>query len=264
MLYDKHKFLLVAGPCALESSEVCERVCETLKELQHQFPELNIVFSGSFDKANRTSLNSPRGPGLEKGLELLRSMKEAYGFPLSTDIHLPEHAAKVAKVCDVLQIPAFLARQTDLVVAAAKTGKVVSVKKGQFMSPYEMPYVVDKLEESNAREIWLIERGTTFGYQNLIVDMRSFPIMKSNDCPVIFDATHSVQLPGAASGKSGGERQFIEPLTLAAIASGAQGLYIETHPEPENAISDSATQIATGMLAPFIERCLRVYAASNR
>lgn len=196
-LLDPNRFLLIAGPCALESMDVCEAVAGKLERLGKAIPDLQIIFKGSFDKANRTSLSSPRGPGLEKGLEMLSQIKERYGFPVLTDIHSEGQAAVAARVVDVLQIPAFLCRQTDILVAAAKTGKVVNVKKGQFLSPAEMKYVVDKLEGSDAREIWLTERGTTFGYQNLVVDMRNFPQMKALGHPAIFDATHSVQMPGA-------------------------------------------------------------------
>lgn len=258
-LHKEGKFLLVAGPCALESMEICRAACQVLEGLKAEHSELNILFSGSFDKANRTSLSSPRGPGLTAGLEMLQMVKEEYGFPISTDIHLPEQADEVAKVADVLQIPAFLCRQTDLIVAAAETGRTVSVKKGQFMSPYEMQYVVQKLEASDAHEIWLIERGNTFGYQNLIVDMRSFPILKGYNYPVIFDATHSVQLPGAGGGKTSGQRQFVATLAHAACAAGADGLYIETHPNPAEAISDSGSQLPFDEFVALVKKCLKFY-----
>lgn len=258
-LYDPEKLLLIAGPCALESMDVCEAVAQQLKLLQSKHSLLNIVFKGSFDKANRTSLDSPRGPGLEKGLEMLAAIKEKYGFAVVTDIHTEEQAAKAAQVVDVLQIPAFLCRQTDLLVAAACTGKVVNVKKGQFLSPAEMKYVVDKLEGSDAAEIWLTERGTTFGYQNLVVDMRNFPLMAALGHPVVFDATHSVQMPGAGKGTTSGKREFVPSLSRAAVASGANGLFIETHPDPDSAISDGPNQVPLQELDNVVAPALQIW-----
>jgi 2-dehydro-3-deoxyphosphooctonate aldolase (KDO 8-P synthase) len=241
--------------------DVCEAVAEKLVRLGKALPDLQIIFKGSFDKANRTSLTSPRGPGLEKGLEMLSRIKERYGFPVLTDIHSEGQATVAARTVDVLQIPAFLCRQTDILVAAAKTGKVVNVKKGQFLSPAEMKYVVDKLEGSDAREIWLTERGTTFGYQNLVVDMRNFPQMKALGHPAIFDATHSVQMPGAGDGTTSGKREFVPPLARAAIAAGADGLFIETHPDPDNAISDGPNQIPLDQLEEVLIPVLSVWKA---
>ena len=260
-LHDPAKFLLIAGPCSLESEAVCEAVAEVLKTLAAAHPELQILFKGSFDKANRTSLDSPRGPGLEKGLEMLAGIRDRYGFPVLTDIHTEAQAAEAARVVDVLQIPAFLCRQTDLLVAAARTGKVVNVKKGQFLSPQEMRYVVDKLEGSDAAEIWLTERGSTFGYQNLVVDMRNFPLMQAYGHPVIFDATHSVQMPGAGEGTTSGKREFVPPLARAAIAAGADGLFLETHPDPDKAISDGPNQVPLEQLEAVIEPVLRIWKA---
>ena len=259
----RDKFLLISGPCALESMDVCEAVATVLKELGKAHPELQIVFKGSFDKANRTSLDSPRGPGLEKGLEMLADIKSRYGFPVLTDIHKEDQAAVAAQTCDVLQIPAFLCRQTDLLVAAARTGAVVNVKKGQFLSPGVMRYVVDKLEGSEAREIWLTERGTTFGYQNLVVDMRNFPQLKALNHPVIFDATHSVQMPGAGQGTTSGKREFVPPLARAAIAAGADGLFVESHPEPDSAISDGPNQVPVDQLPTLVDSCLRICKTVN-
>lgn len=256
MLYTQNKLLLIAGPCSLENKSVCNAVASRLAELKSQYPQLNIIFKGSFDKANRTSITSPRGPGLAAGLELLQFVKNTYNLPVVTDIHIPEQAEAVGKVCDVIQIPAFLCRQTDLLVAAAKTGKTVFVKKGQFLSPQEMSYVVSKLNESSAKEIWQGERGTFFGYNNLVVDMRSFMVMKSHGTPVIFDATHSVQEPGNAGGKSGGRREFVLPLIRAALGAGADGLFIEVHPDPEKAISDAASQIPLKDFPDLIEKFL--------
>ena len=261
MFFDPNKLLLIAGPCSLENENVCRAAAETLKKLQKKHPELKIVFKGSFDKANRTSLGGDRGTGLEEGLALLALVKMEYGFPVLTDIHERDQAKRVGEVCDVLQIPAFLCRQTDLLLAAAATGRIVNVKKGQFLSPQEMEFVVGKLKQGKAKEIWQTERGTTFGYQNLVVDMRSFAMMKALGYPAIFDATHSVQLPGAAGGKSGGRREFVPPLARAALGAGADGLFIETHPDPAHAISDGPNQIPTAELPALIASCLAVWKA---
>ena len=258
-LFNPDKLLLIAGPCALESMDVCVAVAEELARIRDTRPDLQIIFKGSFDKANRTSLSSPRGPGLEKGLEMLATIRERFGFPVLTDIHTEDQATAAARVVDVLQIPAFLCRQTDLLVAASRTGKIVNVKKGQFLSPAEMQYVVDKLEGSDAKEIWLTERGTTFGYQNLVVDMRNFPLMKAFGHPVVFDATHSVQMPGAGKGTTSGKREFVPPLAKAAIAAGADGLFVETHPDPENAISDGPNQIPLDQLESVINPVLKIW-----
>ena len=260
-LYDPKRLLVIAGPCSLETAATCIPVAEKLVELAGKYPELDIIFKGSFDKANRTSLSSPRGPGLDEGLKLLRMVKERYGLRVLTDIHETAQAAPVGEVCDVLQIPAFLCRQTDILVAASKTGRVVNVKKGQFLSPQEMRFVVDKLEESKAAEIWLTERGSTFGYQNLVVDMRSFAVMGAYGHPVIMDATHSVQLPGAAGGKTGGKREFVPLLARAALAAGAHGLFFETHPDPDKAISDGPNQIPLANLEALLVQCLAVWKA---
>jgi len=263
MLYAPDRLLLIAGPCSLENETVCRAVAETLVKLKREEPRLNIIFKGSFDKANRTSLGGPRGTGIEQGLALLGLMRRDYGFPVLTDVHEVSQVAAVAEVCDVIQIPAFLCRQTDLLVAAAKTGRVVNVKKGQFLSPQEMPFVVGKLKEAGAAEIWQTERGSSFGYQNLVVDMRSFPLMKANGYPAIFDATHSVQLPGAAGGRSGGQREFVPTLACAALAAGADGLFIETHPNPAEAISDGPNMVPLAELPGLLQRCLGHWAAAR-
>lgn len=261
MLFDPKKLLLIAGPCSLEHERICRAVAETLVELARAQPELAVVFKGSFDKANRTSLAGERGTGLEAGLELLAMVKREYGFPVLTDVHENAQISAVAAVCDVVQIPAFLCRQTDLLLAAAGSGRVVNVKKGQFLSPQEMQFVTGKLREGNAREVWQTERGTTFGYQNLVVDMRSFSIMRAHGFPTVFDATHSVQLPGAAGGRSGGQREFVPPLARAAIAAGADGLFIETHPDPATAISDGPNMIPLAELPALVASCLAVWRA---
>jgi 2-dehydro-3-deoxyphosphooctonate aldolase (KDO 8-P synthase) len=259
MLFDPRKLLLIAGPCSLENERVCRTVAEALVYLRRSRPELNIVFKGSFDKANRTSAAGPRGTGLSAGLRLLELVKKDYGFPVLTDVHEVAQVAAVARVCDVLQIPAFLCRQTDLLLAAAATGRIVNVKKGQFLSPPEMIHVTAKLQEGKAREIWQTERGTTFGYQNLVVDMRSFTIMRENGFPTVFDATPAVQLPGAGGGKSSGQREFVPPLARAALAAGADGLFIETHPDPANAISDGPNMIALADLPALLASCLAIW-----
>ena len=261
MIYDPEKLLLIAGPCSLESLDTCRPVAEALAALQEKHSELNILFKGSFDKANRTSIGSNRGTGLDTGMEIFQTIKAEYGFRAITDIHTPEQCATVGAVVDALQIPAFLCRQTDLLLAAAKTECAINVKKGQFLSPYEMGFVTNKLEEAGANEIWQTERGTTFGYQNLVVDMRSFKIMAGNGHPTIIDATHCVQLPGAAGGISGGQREFVPAMARAALAAGANGVFLETHPNPEKAISDAASQVPLGELPDLVESLLRVWSA---
>lgn len=263
MLFDARKLLLITGPCALESEEIVSTAARAASLLQAELPQLTVVFKGSFDKANRTSLASPRGPGLERGLEMLAAVKKRFKLPVLTDIHLPEQAVPAADVCDVLQIPAFLCRQTDLLVAAAKTGRVVNVKKGQFLSPQEMRYIVRKLEDSRASEIWLTERGTTFGYQNLVVDMRNFAIMRSLGHPVILDGTHAVQMPGGRDGTTGGNRELVPVLARAGIAAGADGLFLEAHPDPDSAISDAANQLRLETLPGLVRTCLAIRRAMN-
>jgi 2-dehydro-3-deoxyphosphooctonate aldolase (KDO 8-P synthase) len=264
MIFDPAKLLVIAGPCSLEGEAVCRAVAEELATLRASWPELNLVFKGSFDKANRTSVSGPRGTGIDGGLKLLAMIKREYGFPVLTDVHEREQAKAVAAVCDVIQIPAFLCRQTDLLLAAAATGRAVNVKKGQFLSPQEMVHVTGKLRAGHAGEVWQTERGTTFGYQNLVVDMRSFAIMRENGLPTVFDATHSVQLPGAGGGKSSGQREFAPPLAKAALAAGADGLFIETHPDPANAISDGPNMVPLAELRALLENCLAVWRAVRR
>lgn len=261
MIFDanSNKMLLIAGPCSLESKDLSFKVAETVAEIARKYEnELTVLFKGSFDKANRTSIKGNRGTGMQLGLEILADVKKEFSLPVITDVHESCQCKQVGEVCDALQIPAFLCRQTDLLVAAAKTGRAVNVKKGQFLSPYEMKYVVSKLRDANASEIWQTERGSSFGYQNLVVDMRSFTIMAENNTPVVFDATHSVQLPGAGNGQSSGDRRFVPCLAKAAIAAGANGLFIETHPNPEKAISDSATQLELSKLEALIVSCLAI------
>lgn len=224
-----------------------------------KIPEVRIIFKGSFDKANRTSITSDRGTGMTAGLELLSMVKRDYDLPLLTDVHESAQVESVAAVVDVVQIPAFLCRQTDLLLACAAADRVVNVKKGPFLSPADMGHVVDKLQSGGAREIWQTERGATFGYNNLVVDMRGIPIMRRHGCPVILDATHSVQLPGGGEGRSGGQREFVPNLARAALAAGADGLFIETHPDPAQAVSDGPNQIPLEELAPLVRSCVRVW-----
>ena len=259
MIFHKDKLLLIAGPCSLECKDLSFTVAEKVAELAQKYADqISVVFKGSFDKANRTSISSPRGPGIDAGLDILAQVKKEFGLPVITDVHESCQCEKIGAVCDALQIPAFLCRQTDLLVSAAKTGKSVNVKKGQFLSPYDMKYAVSNLREAGAAEILQTERGTTFGFGNLVVDMRSFDIMAQNNTPVIMDATHSTQLPGAGNGVSGGERKFVKILARAAIASGADGLFIETHPNPEKALSDAATQLPLSELEELLRECLAV------
>ena len=232
-----HPLLLIAGPCVLEAEETARRIASHVKEVAGRLG-ISFVFKASFDKANRTSLSSYRGPGLTEGLRMLAAIRQEFQVPVISDVHDVTQVEQAAQVLDILQIPAFLCRQTDLLVATARTGKVVNVKKGQFMAPWDMEHAVGKIRASGNSNILLTERGTTLGYNNLVVDMRSLPIMRSLGCPVIYDATHSVQLPGGAGGSSSGQRQFIAPLTKAAVAAGVDGLFMEVHPEPAKALCD--------------------------
>ena len=252
--------LLIGGPCALESEEIARTVAEKMREISARLG-ISYVFKASFDKANRTSLSSYRGPGIERGLQILASIRESMLLPVISDIHDVTQVETAAEVLDIIQIPAFLCRQTDLLTEAARTGKVVNVKKGQFVSPWDMKNVVDKLRGVGGKKIMLVERGACFGYNNLVVDMRSLPIMRSLGCPVIFDATHSVQLPGGAGGSSGGQREFIEPLARAATATGIDGLFMEIHPEPQKALCDGANSIALDDVEDVLKRIIKIRTA---
>jgi 2-dehydro-3-deoxyphosphooctonate aldolase (KDO 8-P synthase) len=252
--------LLIAGPCVIETEELTLQIAEQLRRIASTRP-LNLVFKASFDKANRTSGGAFRGSGIERGLEILAKVKRETGFPVTTDIHESSQAAVAAEVCDLLQIPAFLARQTDLLVAAAKTGRAVNVKKGQFMAPWDMQHVVTKLNSAGCANVLLCERGTFFGYGTLVNDMRSLPIMRSLGPPVIFDATHSVQEPGGLGHATGGNRAMVEPLARAAVAVGIDGLFFETHPRPEESPSDGPNMIPLDQFAAMIDRVLKVRAA---
>ena len=234
--------LFIAGPCVIESREHALRMGEALLQLRDELG-IQLVFKSSFDKANRTSISSFRGPGLEEGLRVLQDVKDATGLPLLSDIHEPGQAAPAAEVLDILQIPAFLCRQTDMIEAAARTGKAVGVKKGQFLSPEETKNILEKGSEAGNESLFLMERGTTFGYQNLVVDMRSFPIMRAFGAPVVYDITHSMQRPGGEGKSTGGTRQFARPLARAAAAAGVDGFFLEVHDNPDAAMSDKTTQL---------------------
>jgi 2-dehydro-3-deoxyphosphooctonate aldolase (KDO 8-P synthase) len=244
----------------IEDRDTLFEVAGKVKELQEKHPNHTFIFKASFDKANRSSIDSYRGPGLEKGLSLLSEVKEKFGLLLTTDIHETWQAKPVGEVVDVVQIPAFLCRQTDLLVAAAKTGKTVNVKKGQFMSPWDMRNVVEKLTRSGAKEVWLTERGTFFGYNNLVVDFRSFPVMRSFGVKVFFDATHSVQRPGGLGKSSGGNREFVPFLSRAAVAAGIDGLFFEVHPEPNRALSDGPNMLDLRTFEELVGKLLKLNA----
>jgi len=234
--------LFIAGPCVIESRDHALRMGDALLQLRDELG-IQLVFKSSFDKANRTSISSFRGPGLEEGLRILQDVKDATGLPLLSDIHEPGQAAPAAEVLDILQIPAFLCRQTDMIEAAARTGKAVGVKKGQFLSPEETKNILEKGSEAGNESLFLMERGTTFGYQNLVVDMRSFPIMRAFGAPVVYDITHSMQRPGGEGKSTGGTRQFARPLARAAAAAGVDGFFLEVHDNPDAAMSDKTTQL---------------------
>ncbi len=257
---DGRTLLVIAGPCVIESAHLCREIAVFLKDLCTRL-ELPFVFKASFDKANRTSMQSFRGPGIGKGLEVLAGVKEDIGVPVITDIHLPDQAARAAQVVDMLQIPAFLCRQTDLVAAAAETGLPVNIKKGQFMAPLDMKAVLDKASHRGNDRLLLCERGTCFGYHDLVADMRSIPAMKALGCPVIFDASHSTQKPGALGDSSGGERQFALPLARAAVAAGADGVFLETHPKPQEGLSDAATMLPLRDMPELLGQLKAVFSA---
>ena len=242
---------LIAGPCVIESREACMRIAEFLCDATEK-NGIPYIFKASYDKANRTSITSFRGPGAEEGLRILEEIKEAFGVAVISDIHTADQARAAAEVLDIIQIPALLCRQTDLITAAAKTGRAVNVKKGQFVAPWDMENIVEKAKKSGDGQILLTERGTSFGYNNLVVDMRSLSIMKETGCPIVFDATHSVQLPGGQGSCSGGDRRQAPPLAKAAIAAGADGLFMETHFDPDNALCDGPNSVSFEMMAELL------------
>lgn len=253
------RFIVVAGPCVIENEALCLRVAETLAELCRRLG-LTYIFKASYDKANRTSTRSFRGPGLKVGLKILDRVRSRLGVPVLTDVHTEEQARAAGEVVDVVQVPAFLCRQTDLIQAAARTGRILNLKKGQFLSPTEMGQVVRKAVEVGGRKLLVTERGTTFGYNNLVADLRAIPIMQQFGYPVLFDATHAVQLPGGGGDRSAGQRQFAPVLARAAVAAGADGLFIETHPDPDRALSDGPNMVRLQDMPALLEQvlCLRV------
>jgi 2-dehydro-3-deoxyphosphooctonate aldolase (KDO 8-P synthase) len=251
--------LLVAGPCVIESEGHAIGLAHAIRDIAARCG-VPYVFKASYDKANRTSLGSFRGPGLAEGLRILRRVREDVGVPVLTDIHEPAHAAPVAEVVDVLQIPAFLCRQTDLLVAAAQTGRVVNIKKGQFLAPSDVRHAAAKVTASGNDHVILTERGTSFGYHNLVVDMRSLPILRSLGYPVIYDVTHSLQLPGAGDGVTAGQAEFIEPLARAGVAAGVDGVFMEVHERPEQAKSDAQNALKLDLLEPLLTRLTRIHA----
>jgi 2-dehydro-3-deoxyphosphooctonate aldolase (KDO 8-P synthase) len=258
----RRRLTLIAGPCVIESERLCLKVGETLRRLCDGLG-VNYVFKASYDKANRTSIKSFRGPGMDDGLATLARIRARLGVPVLTDVHTEEQARAAADCVDILQIPAFLCRQTDLVVAAARTGRIVNIKKGQFLSPGEMGQVIKKAVEAGNQHLLLTERGTTFGYNNLVVDMRAMPIMKRLGYPVIFDATHSVQQPGGGGDRTTGQREFAPALAAAALAAGADGLFIETHPDPDRAMSDGPNMIPLAEMPKVMAKLVKIFEAAR-
>ena len=249
---------IIAGPCVIENREIALSTARSIKEVAERL-EMTIIYKSSFDKANRTSASSFRGPGMEKGLEILAEVKRESGLPVITDIHWPEQAQQVAEVADVLQIPAFLCRQTDLLVAAAKTESIINIKKGQFLAPWDMQNAVEKVRAAGNDKVWLTERGSTYGYNNLVVDFRSMPIMTGFDVPVVFDATHSVQLPGGQGGCSGGQREYVPVLARAAVAAGASGVFMEVHPDPDKALCDGPNSLQLDDFEPLLKQLKAIW-----
>lgn len=260
MRFGEGNFFLIAGPCVIENEDLVLKTAEQIARIAatHKVP---LIFKSSYDKANRTAVSSFRGMGMEEGLKILQKVKETVGVPVLSDVHGPEEATAAAEVLDVLQIPAFLCRQTDLLLAAGKTGKVVNVKKGQFLAPWDMANVVEKLESTGNRKIFLTERGASFGYNNLVSDMRSLVIMRRTGYPVVFDGTHSVQLPGGGGKVSSGQREFVLPLTRAAVAAGCDGLFLEVHPSPDQAPSDGPNMIDPAQLDQLLGQVGRILEA---
>jgi 2-dehydro-3-deoxyphosphooctonate aldolase (KDO 8-P synthase) len=256
---NNEKFTIIAGPCVIESRQLCFEVAQVLKNLQEKYENVRFVFKSSFDKANRSSHKSFRGKGMEFGLDVLNEVKNKYNLPVLTDIHESYQAKAVSEIVDIIQIPAFLCRQTDLLLAAAETGKEINVKKGQFLAPWDTKNIVEKLKFGGAKKFYLTERGVSFGYNNLVVDFRSLPIMRQF-APVIYDATHSVQLPGGQGTSSGGQREFVYPLAKAAVSVGVDGLFFETHPDPDKALSDGPNQIPLKEFPDIIDKLLKLKA----
>ena len=260
---NRARLFVIAGPCVIENEELCFRVAAAMKKTCARL-KVNFIFKASYDKANRTSAKSFRGPGLKAGLEILARVREKFSVPILTDVHSEEQIALAAETVDILQIPAFLCRQTDLIAAAVRTGKIVNIKKGQFLSPQEMGPVVQKATAGGGKKILLTERGTTFGYNNLVADMRSIPIMRQFGFPVIFDATHSVQLPGGGGDRSSGQREFAPVLARCALAAGANGLFIETHPDPDRALSDGPNMIPLAQMPKLLAGFVKLHALAQK
>lgn len=252
--------VLIAGPCVIESGEHASMIADALSKIASSCG-MPLIFKASYDKANRTSLKSFRGPGIDEGLRVLEAIKKRFGVPILTDIHEANQAAPVAEVADVLQIPAFLSRQTDLLVAAAKTGRTINIKKGQFLAPADMKHAIAKVTESGNAQVFVTERGFSFGYNNLVVDMRAFPMLRSLGYPVVYDATHSLQLPGGGDGVTAGQAEYIEPLAAAAVAAGVDGLFVEVHDHPARAKSDGQNALPLERLEPLLRRLMRIDAA---
>ena len=250
---------LIAGPCVIESEAHAMFMAERLAATAHDLG-VPLIYKASYDKANRSSVSSYRGPGLEAGLNILAKIKKRTGLPILTDVHEISQVGPAAEVCDVLQVPAFLSRQTDLLIAVGRSGRAVNIKKGQFLSPWDISHAVEKVESTGNRKIILSERGTSFGYQNLVVDMRSFPVMRKLGYPVVFDVTHSVQLPGGAGNASGGQPEFIEPLARAGVAAGVDGIFLEVHDNPAKALSDGTNALPLDELRPLLQKILRLAA----
>jgi len=254
--------VLIAGPCVIESSEHASMIADALSKIASSCG-MPLIFKASYDKANRTSLKSFRGPGIEEGLRVLEAIKKRFGVPILTDIHDANQAAPAAEVADVLQIPAFLSRQTDLLVAAAKTGRTINIKKGQFLAPADMKHAIAKVTESGNAQVFVTERGFSFGYNNLVVDMRAFPMLRSLGYPVVYDATHSLQLPGGGDGVTVGQAEYIEPLAAAAVAAGIDGLFVEVHDHPARAKSDGQNALPLERLEPLLRRLMRIHAVTR-
>jgi 2-dehydro-3-deoxyphosphooctonate aldolase (KDO 8-P synthase) len=257
IIFGRKPFVFIGGPCVIEGREITLRAAERLKEITSAL-HIPFVFKSSYDKANRTSVSGFRGPGLEEGLRILKEVKDRTGVPILTDVHSPQEARAAAQVVDILQVPALLSRQTDLLVACGKTGQPVNIKKGQFLSPAEIRYAIDKVESTGNNRILVTERGTFFGYNTLVNDFRALPIMRGLGYPVVFDATHSVQMPGAASGASGGEREFVFPLARAAVAVGVDAIFMEVHEEPARALCDGANSVELDGLAAMLAGLQRI------
>lgn len=262
IIIGENRLTLLAGPCAIESEEMSLEVAKKLKEICYRL-DINYIFKSSFDKANRSSIHARRGVGLKEGLRILKKVKDEVGVPVVTDVHEPWQCEKVAEVVDVIQIPAFLARQTDLLVAAAKTGKAINIKKGQFMAPWDMKNVVAKMKEAGNENIMLCERGSCFGYNNLVVDMTGLLEMRALGYPIVFDATHAVQKPGGKGSSTGGNRDFVYPLMRAALAMGIDAVFAEVHPDPDNAFSDGPNQLRLDDIEEILTNAKKIYDLVN-